>query len=91
VHLEEKINFLKYKINQYKKEKEDLTSIIERSENEKVKTLENEIRGYKNMTEGCIRSCNTLTEEIMQVRSEIERYNNINKNLASNSQMKKKK
>jgi archaellum component FlaC len=51
-----------------------LVSVINNSQNERVETLENEIRGYKNMTEGCVRSCNTLTEEIVMLKKEIEKY-----------------
>jgi chromosome segregation ATPase len=85
MHLDERINFLKHKINQYKREKEELLNIIEESKNEKIENLENEIKGYKHMTEGCVKSCNKLTEEIVILKKDIEKYSNINKLSTSSS------
>jgi hypothetical protein len=74
MHLEEKINLIKFRIRHYQKEKEDLVAIIESNNDEKVIKLVNEINGYKNMTDKCRDSCSKLTEEILKLKKEIEKF-----------------
>ena len=76
MHLEEKINFLNHKINSYNKEKLELQSILEKNQNKRTIELENEIKSYKTLAEGCIKSCAKLTEEIVQLKKEIGKYVN---------------
>jgi hypothetical protein len=79
-HLEEQINFLKLKVSQYQSEKAQLNEFIEsHDKNEKIQNLNNEIKCYKNLTEGCLKSSHKLTEEIVFLRSEIDRFKGINK------------
>jgi hypothetical protein len=85
MHLEERINFLRYKVTQYRREKDELLNVIESSKNEKLENLETEIKGYKYMTEGCVKSCNKLTEEIVILKRDINKYANINKLSTSSS------
>jgi chromosome segregation ATPase len=73
MHLEEKANLLKFRVKQYQKEKDELTQLIEGSRDERINILVNEINGYKNMTEKCRESCGKLTEEIVQLKNEIEK------------------
>jgi chromosome segregation ATPase len=71
--LEEKINFLKFKIKNLQKEKNELHEIIDSNKDIRIETLETEINGYKNMTEGCIKSCAKLRQEIVQIKTDIEK------------------
>jgi archaellum component FlaC len=65
--------------------------MISRHKNEKVEALENEIKGYKNMTEGCIKSCNKLTEEIVRLKKEIEKFTPFSsQNTLNHSKIKRK-
>lgn len=65
------------KLNEYKQEKDQILEFIEEnggSCNEICEKLENEIIGYKNMADSCLKTCSELSGEIMYLRKEIEKY-----------------
>ena len=54
---------------------------------EKCEKIQNEIKNYKNITESCMKSCSKLTQEIIELKKEIEKIgkkNNSNSNSNSN-------
>jgi hypothetical protein len=73
-HLEEKVKYLTQKINQYNKEKLELQAVLENEKNVKIAEIENEIKNYKKISEGYIKTSAKLTEEIVKLKSEIAKY-----------------
>jgi uncharacterized coiled-coil DUF342 family protein len=76
--LNDKKTFLVYKVSEYREEKEKLKKALDELTESKLSVLEkyeNEIKGYKNMTESCLKTCSELSEEIIRLRKEIDKYN----------------
>jgi hypothetical protein len=91
-HLFEKKIFSEECINKLKIEKENLEKlIIEENKlnlnKENYEKIQKETKNYKNITDSCMKSCSKLTNEIIELKKEIEKIGlkNISNTKSSNN------
>lgn len=85
-HLLDKKDVLELKIKEYKEELEKLTKVINFETKGKYETcskIENEIYYYEQMSETCLKNCNQLTNEIVTLKKEIEKFVNNSSSFSS--------